>query len=110
MSKNIAIKLDELLKNEIALDTRAGLRFLVELVRDAFEFIEGEKQLQEGADDKLRSFETRIHNIENGLHEWMEIRRREKDQADDERKFYRRAVIGGIIAIILSELARWFLP
>lgn len=109
MSKSIAAKLDDLLKDETTFDTRAGLRFMVELVKDAFEYIETEKSKQEVTDDKLTSFETRIKNIENGLHEWMELRKKEKDQADDERKFYRRAVIGGIIAILLSQLAQVFL-
>lgn len=107
MSKSIADKLGEMLRDETSFDTRAGLRFMVELLQDAFEYIETEKKAHLVADETLRSFSTRIKNVEDGLFQFLENRKKEQERADDERKFYRRAVIGGIIAIVVSEIMRW---
>src|SRR5262245_12627046 len=109
MSESIAEKLDKMLEEDKDFTTRAGLRFMAELVRDAFRVLEKEKQRQETTDETQKSLETRITNIETTLNTFLAFRKAEQDKADDERKFYRRAVIGGLIAIALSELARWLL-
>lgn len=104
----IVSKIDELLRTN-AFDTRAGLQFMGELVKDAFTFIDEQRRKNQNDTETLEGFDFRLKNMEKGLSDWMTQRSNEKREADDERKFYRRAVIGGIIAISLSELARWFL-
>jgi hypothetical protein len=101
-------KIDQLLK-ENTFDTRAGLRFMGELVKDLFKFIDEEREKHRRDTEALSSFEYRLKSMETGLHEWMELRTAEKKEAADERKFYRRAVIGGLITIILSQIAQWFI-
>ena len=103
---SIIQKLDEMLRDGY-LDTRAGLNFMGELVKDAFKYIDEERNKNNLEADKLHSFETRIGNVERGLNEFLAMRAREQEAAVDERKFYRRAVVGGIVAIVLSEAARW---
>lgn len=108
-SSNIINKLDELLKDDRNFDTRAGLRFMAELVRDAFEFIEEEREKNVADADALKSFSTRIGHVENGLNDFLKMRAREQESAAAERTFYRRAVIGGIITILLGQIAQWLL-
>jgi hypothetical protein len=96
-------KIDMLLK-ENTFDTRAGLRFMGELVKDLFKFIEEEREKHGRDTEALSSFEFRLKNMETGLHDWMEIRKRDAEKAEDERKFYRRTVIGGIIMILIGQL------
>ena len=109
MTKNngIADKIDDLLKSDVTFSTRSGVRFLTEVIRDAFEFIEQEQIRNTTADEMQNTIKNRLTNVETGLNEFLTIRKNEQLAAADERKFYRRAVIGGIIAIILSEAARW---
>ena len=106
-NSSIADKIDELLQSDATFSTRSGVRFLTEVIRDAFEFIEQEKGRNATADEKQQSIITRVGNVESGLNEFLNLRKAEQLAAVDERKFYRRAVIGGIITIILSEAARW---
>jgi hypothetical protein len=108
MSTSIVDKIDQLLKDN-AFDTRAGLRFMGELVKDLFKFIDEERAKNKAEVDRLESFEFRLKNMETGLHDWMELRRKEADKADDERKFYRRAVLGGLISLILSQIVNWII-
>jgi len=107
MSTSIADKIDDLLQSDATFSTRSGVRFLTEVIRDAFEFIEQEKSRNATADETQGTIKTRLTNVENGLNEFLNLRKAEQVAAVDERKFYRRAVIGGIITIILSEAARW---
>jgi len=106
---SIADKIDELLQSDATFSTRSGVRFLTEVIRDAFEFIEQEKTRNATADETQGTIKARLTNVENGLNEFLNLRKAEQVAAVDERKFYRRAVIGGIITIILSEAARWLL-
>lgn len=101
-------QLDDLLRDD-RMDTSAGLHFLGELVKDAFKYIDEQRQKYEQDTDMMRSFATRIGNVEKGLNDFLTKREKEQDTAKDERTFYRRAVVGGIIVIVLNELARWFL-
>jgi predicted small metal-binding protein len=108
-TNSMADKINELLQSDATFSTRSGVRFLTEVIRDAFEYIEKEQQRNKEADDMQNSIKTRLTNVETGLNEFLTIRKNEQLAAADERKFYRRAVIGGIITIILSEAARWLL-
>src|SRR5919108_5677616 len=114
MSEGIVAKLDELLKDDRNFDTRAGLRFMGELVRDAFRYIEklegerdAEKKLHNATADQMRSFKMRIENIEKGLHDWMELRSLEKKEADEERRWWRRTIMGALLVLTITELAKW---
>jgi hypothetical protein len=101
---NIINTLDEMLKNDKTFDTRAGLRFMAELVKDAFEFIDEERSKNTLEIEKLNSYAFRIGNVETALNEFLTLRKREQDAAIDERKFYRRTVIGGIVMILIGQL------
>jgi len=105
---DIIQQLESLLKAD-KLDTRAGLYFLGELVKDAFEYIEEQKAGTKAAGTTLGSFEGRIKAVETKLDRFLEKREEEQNEAKEERKFYRRAVIGGLITIIISQIAQWLL-
>jgi hypothetical protein len=104
---SMAHKIDELLQSDATFSTRSGVRFLTEVIREAFGYIEKEQTRNATADEMQSTIKTRLTNVENGLNEFLTIRKSEQAAAADERKFYRRAVIGGIIALLLSEGARW---
>lgn len=101
-------QLDQLLRSN-QLDTRAGLHFMGELVKDAFTYIEEQRNRDVIDADTLKSFSVRIGNVENGLNEFLKRREQEQRDAADERKFYRRAVIGGLITLIISQIAQWLI-
>jgi hypothetical protein len=101
-------RLDNLLEAD-QIDTRAGLYFMGQLVRDLFKYIEQNKINDTNVTEAVHSFKTRVGNVETALNSFLKMRQAEQAKAEDERKFYRRAVIGGIITIILSEAARWLL-
>lgn len=105
---DIIQKIDSLLESN-QLDTRAGLYFMGQLVRDLFKYIEENKIHDAAITEAVQSFKTRVGNVETALNDFLAMRKKEQEAAVDERKFYRRAVIGGIITILLSELARWLL-
>lgn len=101
-------KLDEMLKRD-EFDTRAGLYFMGELVKDAIQYIEDRRANDRAAETTLGTFESRVRGVENKLDQFLQRRDEEQKSAADERKFYRRAVIGGIITILLSQVAQWVL-
>jgi hypothetical protein len=105
---SITQKIDELLKDDRTFTTRAGMRFMTEVVKDAFKFIEDEKERNKQNDSLIASIMVRLGHVENGLNEFLTIRSKEQEAAAGERMFYRRAVIGGLITIILSQIAQWF--
>ena len=109
MSANIINKIDDLLKTDKNFDTRAGLRFLMEVIRDAFEYIEEKKVADQAVTTTLQVFERRIIGVENTLKAFLDRREVEQKKAEEERTFYRRAVFGGLISLILSQVASWFL-
>ena len=93
---DIIQKIDDLLESN-QLDTRAGLYFMGQLVRDLFKYIEENKINDTAITDAVQSFKTRVGNVEVALNDFLKMRKTEQEKAEDERKFYRRAVIGGII-------------
>lgn len=101
-------KLSEVLSDN-RMDTSAGLHFLGELVKDAFTYIDEQRAADEAKEDQLRSFSIRLGNVESALNSFLKRRETEQAKAEDERKFYRRAVIGGILAIVINELVRWLI-
>lgn len=107
MSANIINKIDDLLKTDKNFDTRAGLRFMMEVIRDAFEYIEEKKTADQTTNTTLQLFERRIIGVEGTLKEFLERRETEQKKAEEERTFYRRAVLGGLLSLILSQLAQW---
>ena len=101
--------IDEMLKNDATFDTRAGLRFMAELVKDAFEFIDEERTKNTVETGKLDSFSFRISNVEQGLHDFLELRKKEQERAEDERKYWRRLMIGSMVTILISQAMQWIL-
>lgn len=97
MSNRISDKIDKLLEDDRNFDTRAGLRLYAELVSDAFEYIEQQKT-------KDQSILTRLTNVENGLHDFMELRRKEQEKAETERVRWRWAIITPTIGLFFTTL------
>lgn len=108
MPSGIANKLDELLKDGTSFDTRAGLRFLLELVKDAFEYIEVQRNAERDKTQTLVSFDFRIKNMEQGLHEWMETRRNDQKKAEEERVWWRRLILGSVLTLLITDLFKLF--
>ena len=104
MTQSIADKIDELLKSDATFTTRAGVRFMTEVVRDAFAFIEQEKKHQQEVDDKQKSIETRVGNVENGLNEFLKLRKTEQERAEAERVRWRWAIITPTIGLLFTTL------
>lgn len=108
-ARDITRKLDELLQDDANFSTRSGLRFMTELVKDAFEFIDTEIDNRKTITTQQEDIVHRLEGVEKQLTEFLQMRKEEQKKADAERTFYRRAVIGGIITIVISEGARWLL-
>ena len=106
----ITDQLDRLLQDEKNFSTRSGLRFMTELVRSAFDVLDKANSQLEENKNKDRAVESRLKQVEDWQTGFTTLRATEQTKAEAERTFYRRAVIGGIIAIVLSETARWVLP
>ena len=109
MSQSIAEALEKLLADDKNLDTRAGLRLYAELVKDAFKFIEANKTLDEDTKDNIVSIKTRLTNVENGLSDFMELRKKEQEKNESERSKWRWAIIAPTITLIVVEIAKWLL-
>jgi len=107
MSKTITEQLDKLLADDKNFSTRSGLRFMTELVRDAFKFINDEQDNQKSTNEKLNSLDTRLGNVEKGLNDFLAIRRAEQEKNQSERTKWRWAFITPTIGLILIELFRW---
>lgn len=102
-SESIIQKIDDmLLRGDF--DTRAGLSFMGELVKDAFRYINEQREAGESVSDVLASFEARIGNVEKGLKEWMDLRKEEAKKADEERKWWRRLILGTMFTLLLTNL------
>ena len=105
MPQSIADKIDELLKSDATFTTRAGMRFMTEVVRDAFKFIEEEKQRNKEADEAQQSFITRLGNVETGLNDFLKLRAKEQERAETERVRWRWAIITPTIGLFFTMLA-----
>lgn len=108
MTGSIAEKIDELLKDDKTFTTRSGMRFLTELVKSAFEYIEKEKKLQSDTDVLQGSIVTRLANVENGLNDFLKMRKAEQEKAEDERKRWRLAILAPTVLLVVGELVKWF--
>lgn len=106
--KDIIRTIDELLKDDKNFDTRSGLRLMAELVRDAFDYIEGQRKNDQERTNVQNSIITRIGNVENGLNEFLELRKREHEKAETERIWWRRAFIAPVIILLLNQMFEWF--
>lgn len=107
MTSSIADTLEKLLADDKNLDTRAGLRLYAELVKDAFKYIDENKALDEATKDAITSIKTRLTNVETGLNEFLTMRSDEKKEATDERKWWRRTIMGALLVLTITELAKW---
>jgi len=104
MTQSIADKIDELLQSDATFSTRTGMRFMTEVIRDAFEYIEGEKQRKEEADEVQRSLITRLKNVEDGLNDFIKLRTKEQERAETERVKWRWALITPTIGLFFTML------
>ena len=105
MPNKIASKIEEILADDRNFGTRTGLRFTLELVKDAFDYIEGEKIRSQQSDKRVGEIEDEVKGIKEKLDGLISTRTTEQAEAKDERKYYRRLVVGGIITIIMSQIA-----
>jgi len=106
---SITDKIDELLKSDTTFTTRAGMRFMTEVIKDAFTFIEQEKTRNESADQKQSSIESRLGNVEKGLYDFLELRKKEQEKNESERSKWRWAIIAPTITLVIVEISRWLL-
>jgi len=104
---DIVSTLDNLLADDKNFDTRAGLRLYAELVRDAFRYIEEQKRGEQEKTSVQMSMLTRITHVENGLNEFLELRRKEHEKAETERMWWRRAFIAPVIILLLNQVWEW---
>ncbi len=109
LGESIAEKLDQLLADDRNFDTRAGLRFMTELVRDAFRYIEAEKKRQEEACERDESIDKRVGTIETNLNDFLAMRAKEQEKNEAERNKWRWAIITPTLGLIIAEVARWLL-
>lgn len=106
---DIVNKLDELLKDDKNFDTRAGLRFMTELVRDAFDYIEAQKKSDQDKTSTQNSILTRLSHVENGLNDFMKLRKAEQEKAEVERRTWRWAIFTPITGYVVIEILKWIL-
>lgn len=106
---SIAEQLNKLLQDDANFSTRAGLRFMTELVKDAFEFIESEKARTKDEEGEHSKLEARITNIETKLDSFLKLRKEEQEKAEAERTRWRWAIITPTLGLVIVEAARWLL-
>jgi Arc/MetJ-type ribon-helix-helix transcriptional regulator len=110
MTKSVADKIDELLKDDKNFSTRAGVRFLTEVIKDAIRVIEKSQGTIEHYEEKQSSVETRLGNVERGLNEFMELRAREQKKAEEERTKWRWLFITPVAYLVINEFFGKWLP
>jgi hypothetical protein len=104
---DIVKKLDELLRDDKNIDTRSGLRLQMELVRDAFDYIELQKKNEQEKTSVQNSIMTRLGNVEGGLQQFLELRKKEQEKAETERAWWRRAFLAPVIILLINQMAEW---
>lgn len=109
MTQSIAEKLDEMLENDKTFSTRSGLRFMAELVRDAFQYIEDEKAENKKDDQRLEALENKIKSIDTALTSFLQSRTKEQEKAEDDRKRWRLATVAPILVLLFTELLKLIL-
>ncbi len=106
MTASIADQLDQMLKDDKTFSTRSGLRFMAELVRDAFNYIEDEKATNKSDNDRLQNLEKKVGELDKAWTTFIAKRAEEQNKAEEERRRWRWAFITPMIGLILTEIAR----
>ena len=109
MNDSITSKIDELLKSDATFSTRSGVRFLTEVIRDAYKYIEKIETRDEADRAMQNSIVTRLTNVETGLNDFLILRRKEQEKNEIERSKWRWAIITPTLGVIVIEIARWIL-
>lgn len=109
MSNSIAEKIDELLKSDKTFSTRTGMTFLTQLVRDAFKYIEDEKTRENEDGKRLENLEERFGNFQRTFDAFLDARHTEQAKAEEERKWWRRAMLTPVFAILITEIVKLIL-
>jgi len=109
MSDSITSKIDELLSSDATFSTRSGVRFLTEVIRDAYKYIEKIETRDEADRATQNSIVTRLTNVENGLNDFLILRAKEQEKNEAERSKWRWAIITPTLGVIVIEIARWVL-
>jgi Arc/MetJ-type ribon-helix-helix transcriptional regulator len=104
MSQSIADKIDDLLKSDATFTTRSGVRFLTEVIRDAYKYIEDDKKYQQQVNDEQRAIKNRLTNVENALNEFLDLRKKEQEKAETERSRWRWAIITPTIGLLFTMI------
>lgn len=99
-------KIDEMLR-EGNLETREGLRLQAEIIKEAFKYIEDERKRKQDNTDVQNSMLTRIGNVENGLRDFMELRKREQEVNESERQKWRWVIITPMAGYVVLEIVKW---
>ena len=102
-NQSIVQKLDQML-NSNALDTRAGLQFMGELVKDAFIYIEKQSLTLDNTKDQFEELDRRIKAVEQSLGAFLAARTEEQKEAKVERSRWRWAIITPTIGLFFTTL------
>ena len=94
-------KIDEMLQAD-QITTRSGLRLMGEVLQEAMKVI-GD------AGEHNQSIKVRLTNVENGLNEFMIMRKKEQEKNEGERVKWRWVIITPTIGVIVIEVAKWLL-
>lgn len=106
MSNSVAEKIDELLKGDKTFSTRTGMTFLTQLVRDAFKYIESEERTNGEVSKRLDALEERNDNFQKTFNAFLDARKIEQEKAEEDRKWWRRAMLTPILGILVTEIIR----
>ena len=109
MTNSMAEQIDELLKNDRTFSTRTGMTFLTQLVRDAFKYIESENVTNGETNKRLDTLEERFGNFQKTFDAFLEARGIEQAKAEEERKWWRRAMLTPVLGILITEIIRLIL-
>src|SRR5262245_31014078 len=104
MPESIANKIDDLLEKDPNFSTRAGVRFLTEVIRDAYAFIEDEKEYRKTVEDKQDNIDDRLTDVEKTLESFLAQRTKEQERAEIERTKWRWAIITPTIGLFFTTL------
>jgi len=98
-TSGVVEKLDVLLSDDKNFTTRAGLRFMTTVMRDALVAI-GD------ITDKNENIDNRLAEIDKAFLAFMKQQTKKEEQASEERKKWRWVIITPTIAILIAEIAR----
>ena len=110
--QTVVDKIDELLKDDTNFETRSGLRFMTELLKDAFKYIDKANAVLETHSQDTIQLKDRVKGVEKTLDDFLEARAKEKeaeqkeaDHQEAERTRWRWAIVGPSIALLIGEVA-----